>query len=418
MSIAAQDANDSLPITKVSRRSSDSRLPRRALRRILALDDFEAPARRYIPRPIFGYVRASAEREDSLIQNRAAYAELAFVPRTLVDTSARSQETTLFGKTYASPFGVAPMGGISLAAYQGDIVMARSTAAANIPMILSGGALTPLEKVRQAGPTAWFQAYLPGDDEIVARLVDRVARAGYETMAVTLDTPVSSNLEYALRRGWRKPFRPSPRFMWDLAARPRWLVGMLLRTLVLHGMPHVENMGPRSPMISRTLDRPRGGLDRLGWHHIELIRKLWNGNLVLKGVLNKDDARTAREAGVDGVIVSNHGGRQLDGAIAPLRVLAGIVAEAGDMTIMIDSGIRRGTDVLKALALGARFCFIGRPFLYAAAIAGDAGVAHAIGLLQSEIRRDMAFLGVASLDEVTRGRLVRADSFDGLGPGA
>jgi L-lactate dehydrogenase (cytochrome) len=193
---------------------------------------------------------------------------------------------------------------------------------------------------------------------------------------------------------------------------------MLLRTLVLHGMPHVENMGPRSPMISRTLDRPRGGLDRLGWHHIELIRKLWNGNLVLKGVLNKDDARTAREAGVDGVIVSNHGGRQLDGAIAPLRVLAGIVAEAGDMTIMIDSGIRRGTDVLKALALGARFCFIGRPFLYAAAIAGDAGVAHAIGLLQSEIRRDMAFLGVASLDEVTRGRLVRADSFDGLGPGA
>jgi L-lactate dehydrogenase (cytochrome) len=414
MSIASQNLNDSLPMTEAASRAGDAPRPPRALRTIICLDDFEAPARRYIPRPIFGYVKAGSEREESVRNNRQAYGEFAFVPNTLVDTSQRSQKTTLFGRSYDSPFGVSPMGGISLGAYQGDVVMARSAAAANIPMILSGGALTPLEKVREAGSTAWFQAYLPGDEAMITQTVERVMRAGYETMAVTLDTPVAANLEFALRSGFRKPFRPSPRFMWDLAMRPRWLFGMLLRTLALHGMPHVENMGPRSPMISRSLARPRGGIDRLNWTHIELIRRLWKGNLVLKGVLNKNDVRRARDAGIDGVIVSNHGGRQLDSAIAPLRVLPGIVAEAGDMTIMIDSGIRRGTDVLKALALGARFAFIGRPFLYAAAIAGDAGVAHAIGIMQSEIHRDMALLGVRSVAEVTRDRLVRADRFDGL----
>ena len=414
MSIAAQDLNDNLSMGSSARPANAAPVKRRVLRKILSLEDFEAPARRYIPRPIFGYIKSSAEREESGRANRAAYEALAFVPKTLVDTSARSQETTLFGKTYASPFGVSPMGGISLGAYQGDIVMARSVAAANIPMILSGGALTPLERVREVGPTAWFQAYLPGDDDQISALVERVKRAEYETLVLTLDTPVSANLEFSLKSGFRKPFRPTPRFLWDLAMRPRWLFGMLLRTLVLHGMPHVENMGPRSPMISRHLARPRGGIDRLNWRHVDLIRELWPGNFVLKGILNKSDVRRAREAGADGIVVSNHGGRQLDGAVAPLRVLPGIVAEAGDMTVMIDSGIRRGTDVLKALALGARFCFIGRPFLYAAAIAGDAGVAHAVDLMQSEIRRDMALLGVASLSEVTKDRLIRADSFDGL----
>ncbi len=414
MSTASQDLNDSLPMTESASRAADAPPPPRALRGIISLDDFEAPARRYIPRPIFGYVKSASEREESFNANYSVYTEFAFMPNPLVDTSRRTQATTIFGQSYDSPFGVSPMGGISLGAYQGDVVMARSAAAANIPMILSGGALTTLEKVRQAGATAWFQAYLPGDEELITQIVERVTAAGYETMAVTLDTPVAANLEFARRSGFRKPFRPSPRFMWDLAIRPCWLFGMLMRTLVLHGMPHVENMGPRSPMISRTLARPRGGLDRLSWPHIELIRRLWKGNLVLKGVLNKNVVARARAAGVDGIIVSNHGGRQLDGAIAPLRVLPGIVAEAGEMTIMIDSGIRRGTDVLKALALGAKFCFVGRPFLYAAAIGGDAGVAHAVEILRSEIHRDMAFMGVNSIAEVTRERLVRAEKFDGL----
>ena len=165
------------------------------------------------------------------------------------------------------------MGGISLGAYRGDVVVARSTSAANIPMILSGAALTKLEDVKAAGPLAWFQAYIPGDDALITPLLERVASAGYETLVVTLDVSVAANLEFSLRSGFRKPFRPTLRLAWDGITRPRWLFGHFLRTLLLHGMPHVENMGERSPMISSKLERARGALDRLAWSHIEHIRR-------------------------------------------------------------------------------------------------------------------------------------------------
>ena len=374
----------------------------RILRRILALDDFEDAARRVIPRPIFGYVTGGAETNASLRANRAVWDEIAFVPKTLVDTSERTQKTTLFGHTYDAPFGIAPMGGTTMAAYQGDLVLARCAAAANVPMILSGASLTPLERVRQAGPTAWFQAYLPGEDGPIAQLVERVARAGYDTFVLTVDVQVSANRENNVRNGFRTPLRPSLRLAWDGIMRPRWLFGMFLRTLWLHGMPHFENMGRRVPLISRTEEREPGRRDKLSWKHLELIRRLWKGRLVVKGILDKDDARIARETGADGIIVSNHGGRQLDGAVAPLRVLPGIAAQAGGMTVMMDSGVRRGTDVLKALALGAQFVFLGRPFLCAAAIAGEPGVRHAVKLLHDEIDRDMALLGIKALAEMRR----------------
>lgn len=386
----------------------------RVLRNILCLDDFEQPARRYIPRPIFGYVISGAERNASIRANRAAYDDLAFVPKILVDTSERMQKTTIFGCTYDSPFGICPMGGNSLAAYQGDLVLARMAAQANIPMILSGAALTPLERVKEVGPTAWFQAYLPGDDVAIEKLLERVARGGFDTLVITADVSVAANLEIGIRSGFRKPFRPSLRLAWDGIMRPRWLFGMFARTLLLHGMPHVENMtAPRSPMISFAADRQRGRLDKLTWRHLELIRRLWQGNLVVKGVLNREDARTIRGIGADGVIVSNHGGRQLYGSISPLRVLPEIVDEAGGMTVMIDSSIRRGTDVLKAFALGAKFAFVGRPFLYAAAIAGEPGVRHAIRLLRDEIDRDMALLGITTLAEMRHERLRSANKFYG-----
>jgi L-lactate dehydrogenase (cytochrome) len=172
-------------------------------------------------------------------------------------------------------------------------------------------------------------------------------------------------------------------------------------------MPHLENMGDqRVPIMSNTAERRRHLRDGLAWEHLELMRRIWKGKLVVKGVLAREDVRIARESGADGIIVSNHGGRQLDGAIAPLRALPGAVAEAGDMAIMMDSGVRRGTDVLKALALGAHFVFIGRPFLYAAAIAGEPGLRHAVKLLREEIDRDMAMLGIGSIAEMRRELLV------------
>lgn len=382
--------------------------PPRIVRRILALDDLEEAARRVIPRPIFGYVTGGAETNASLRANRAVWDEIAFVPKTLVDTSGRTQKTTLFGRAYDAPFGMAPMGGTAMAAYEGDVVLARAAAAANVPMIVSGASLTPLERVRQAGSTTWFQAYLPGDTNVITQLVERVARAGYDTLVLTVDVQVSANRENNVRTGFHTPLRPSLRLAWDGIIRPRWLFGMFLRTLLLHGMPHFENMGQRVPLISRTAERQGGRRDKLSWQHLELIRRLWKGRFVVKGILDADDARMARESGVDGIIVSNHGGRQLDGAVAPLRVLAEIAAQAGSMTVMMDGGVRRGTDVLKALALGAQFVFLGRPFLYAAAIAGEPGVRHAVKLLQDEIDRDMALLGIKALAEMRRELLTSA----------
>jgi len=390
-----------------ARPEPDKSLPRN-LRMMLALEDFEAPARRYLPRPMYGYVSGGAETNASLRANRAAFDDYAFVPRALVDVSGRSTKTTLFGREYDAPFGFAPMGGSSMAAYHGDIVLARSAAKANIPMIMSGASLSRLEDVRAAGNTAWFQAYLPGETGPITELVNRVAKGGFDTLVLTVDVPVGANRENNVRSGFNRPLRPTLRLAWDSFLHPRWFVGMFLRTLLTEGMPHFENMGPRTPLITSTGERDRGHRDQLSWPHVELMRKLWKGKLVLKGVLNKDDARTARESGVDGIIVSNHGGRQLDGATAPLRVLPGIVDASGKMTVMMDSGIRRGTDILKALALGAQFVFVGRPFLFAAAIGGDAGVGHAIKLLKDEVDRDMALLGITSLAQMKRELLMAA----------
>ena len=415
MSNTEQDlANPSTPSTAEAWRHSGARaeidkaLPRN-LRMMLALEDFEEPARRYLPRPMFGYISGGTETNASLRANRTAFDDYAFVPRALIDVSGRSCKATLFGHEYAAPFGFAPMGGSSMAAYEGDIVLARSAAAANIPMIMSGASLSTLEEVKRAGRTAWFQAYLPGETKPITELVERVARAGFETLVITVDVPVGANRENNVRSGFNRPLRPTMRLAWDSLLRPRWFMDMFLRTLLTKGMPHFENMGgTRTPLITRTGVRDRGQRDQLAWRHIEMMRNMWKGRFVIKGVLNKNDARIARESGVDGVIVSNHGGRQLDGATSPLRVLPGIVEQAGNMTVMMDSGIRRGTDVLKALALGAKFVFVGRPFLYAAAIGGDVGVRHAIKLLKDEVDRDMALVGVNTLAELSRELLMAA----------
>jgi L-lactate dehydrogenase (cytochrome) len=381
--------------------------PRR-LKDVLCLDDFEAPARGMLPRPIFGFISGGVENNMSREGNRAAFDELAFLPRVLVNTRARTQKTTLFGRSYDLPFGFPPMGGTALAAYRGDIVLAKVAAELNTVMIQSGASLTTLEKVREAGPTAWFQAYLPGEPEIIVPLVERAQRAGFEVLVLTVDVQVSANRENNVRTGYSSPLKPTPRLAWDCLLRPRWLCGTFGRTLMNHGMPHLENLGyPRLPVVAN-LERQGRSRDGLAWEHVELMRKLWKGKLVLKGVLSPQDVRIARESGVDGILVSNHGGRQLDGTVAPLRMLPGVVSEAGNMAILLDSGVRRGTDVLKAFALGAHFVFVGRPFLYAAAVAGEAGVHHAARLLREEISRDMAMLGITSMAQMNRALLVPA----------
>jgi L-lactate dehydrogenase (cytochrome) len=381
----------------------------RTLRSILALDDFEHAARQHLPRPVFAYVSGAVETNWSWRDNRAAFGEWGFVPRALVDVSKRSTRAALFGREYAQPFGIAPMGIVALSAYRGDVVLALAAGRANIPMAMSGSSLIPLEEVARANPDAWFQAYLPGDDARIAALVDRVARAGFGTLVVTVDVAVLSSRENNIRAGFSTPLRPTLRLAWDGITHPRWLFGNALKTLARHGMPHFENNFAErgAPILSRNVERDLTGRAHLHWGHLERIRSRWRGRLVLKGVVHPEDARIARESGMDGVIVSNHGGRQLDGTVSGLRTLGAIAAAKGAMTVMMDGGIRRGTDVLKALALGADFVWVGRPFNYAAAVAGEAGVAHAIAILGGEIERDMALAGVKALAELGPERLMR-----------
>ncbi|NML48436.1 alpha-hydroxy-acid oxidizing protein [Ramlibacter sp. G-1-2-2] len=383
--------------------------PRR-LRSILSLEDFEPAARRVLPRPVYGYVAGGCETDASLAGNRSAFAEWGFVTRVLQGVAQRSQATTLFGKTWSAPFGIAPMGMCALAAYRGDLALAQAAAAANIPMVCSGTGLIALEDVRRANPDAWFQAYVPGETARIEALVERVARAGYGTLVVTADTAVSGNRENHVRVGFSSPLRPSVALAWQGVTHPRWLFGSFLRTLAQHGMPHFENSQATrgAPILSRNAVRDFGARDHLGWEHLGLIRRLWKGQLVVKGILSAADARSARDCGADGLIVSNHGGRQLDGAVSPLRVLPSVVAAVPELPVMMDSGVRRGNDVLKAIALGARFVFIGRPFLYAAAVGGEPGVRHGITLLQQEIHRNMALLGISRLEQMREGRLVPA----------
>jgi L-lactate dehydrogenase (cytochrome) len=383
------------------------RLPRH-LARILSLHDFEAAARAHLPRPIFGYVAGAVEDNQSERANRSAFAEHEFVTRVLVDSSRRTTATTLFGDTYAAPFGLAPFGLAALFTYRGDVVLAQAAAQANVPMVMSGSSLIRLEEVAQASPAAWFQVYLPGQNADIVALVERAANAGYRKLVVTVDTPAAANRENNVRAGFSTPLRPSVRLAWDGLTHPRWLFGTFLKTIAAHGVPHFENNFPTrgAPIISPNVERDFSHRGHLTWEHFDLVRRTWKGTLVIKGVLHPDDARTARDHGADGIIVSNHGGRQLDGTVAPLRVLPRIVQACPDVPVMMDSGVRRGGDVLKALALGAKMVFLGRPFAYAAAVGGQAGVAHAINLLQAEVSRNMALLGITSLAELDRERFL------------
>ena len=288
----------------------------------------------------------------------------------------------------------------ALAAYRADTQMARAALAQNVGFVLSGSSLIPLEEVAEANPNGWFQGYVGVNRDEIGGLADRVWNAGFRTFLLTVDVPVGGNRENNTRAGFAHPIRPTPRLALDSLSHPKWLTNVWLKTLRKHGMPHQENLtaGRGIPIVSKTATRShtREGLD---WEDAKWLRDRWKGNLLVKGVLDPMDARIAREIGYDGIVVSNHGGRQLDGSIAPLRALPDVVAEKGNMKVLFDGGIRRGTDVVKAIALGADFVLVGRPMLYSAALGEQAGVDYAAALLKQEISRDMALLGCNNLSE-------------------
>ena len=386
--------------------ATPSAIPSR-LRDVLALDDFARLCKPSLPRMIYQYVAGGVETESAMRNGREAYQDYGFTPRALVDTSTRATSVELFGKTYSAPFAIGPLGGAAFVAYRADLALAFAAKACNIPMILSASSLIRLEDVQKANPDVWFQGYLAGDFERISRMLDRVEAAGYKNLVVTVDTPILGNREHNIRSGFSMPIRITPRVMLQSATHPRWLLMTVAQTFLKHGAPHFENTeaerGP--PMMSRKV-RNTIARDKLTWEHIDFIRRRWKGPLVIKGIVSPRDAFLASDHGADGIILSNHGGRQLDHAMAPLRVLPEIAADKGDMKVIIDGGIRRGSDVLKALALGADFTLMGRPFLFAAAHDGQRGVEHAYTIMHNELMRDMALLGVNSVTELDE-RFVR-----------
>ncbi|HEX6004650.1 MAG TPA: alpha-hydroxy acid oxidase [Burkholderiales bacterium] len=379
--------------------------------------DLREMARRRLPKGVFEFMDRGNGDEVALANNRAAFERFKLSPRMLVDTSRRTLETTLFGRTQAMPIGIAPTGSAGLTWYQGEIALARAARAAGIPFALATGSMTALEKVaEEAGGALWFQVYMWPDRTLSHRLIERAKSAGYQALIVTVDTPVTPGREYNLRNGVTIPFRFTRRNVTDVLMHPCWVATVLMRYLLTSGMPRYENYptGMKQRITALPMGRSMLVTDSLTWEDLRALRKLWPHPLMVKGILRAEDALKAADCGADGVIVSNHGGRAVDSTPAPIEVLPRIVDAVGTrLTVIVDSGFRRGADVVKGLALGAKAVLIGRATLYGTAIAGQTGAARAIEIYRDEIDRLFALIGCTSVADLDHDFLVMSPGFEG-----
>jgi isopentenyl diphosphate isomerase/L-lactate dehydrogenase-like FMN-dependent dehydrogenase len=365
--------------------------------------DLRERAKRRLPRGIWEYAERGTEDECGMARNRAAFERVTFRPRVLrgvekVDTASR-----IFDRTVPFPLALAPTGAAGLLWYKGDLALARAAAAAGVPFTISSASTMDLEQIALAGGRLWFQLYYWEDRALSHAVVERAHAVGCEALFVTLDMPVPPNREYIQRNGFGTPFRLNARNTLDVLSHPRWLAGVMGRYALDGGVPSQANL-PDRLRAKVTKGAPPGALfkqDDLDWEAIAVLRDLWPGKLLLKGVLHPEDAERALALGADGLVVSNHGGRALDSSMATLDALPAIVAAVGGkMTILLDSGVRRGSDVVKAVATGADAVLVGRAALYGLGAAGEAGVARAIELLRAETARTMAMLGARTVAEI------------------
>lgn len=371
------------------------------LDQVVTIDDMRILAKRRLPKIAFDFIEGGVEGEDGLERNEQAFRKHSFVPRYLVDVSAVDQSTELFGRTYSSPYGISPTGALSLFRPGGDMMLARAARDANIPFIMSGSATDTIENLGKTAPDhGWYQLYMAQDRSIAQDMIRRAADAGLSTLALTVDVPARVRRERNIRNGFTRPLKMSLKTRLEALRHPAWMAGYLR-----HGTPMLANWRPYAP-DGASADEVAGfsvsqTVAVMNWADVENFRKLWPGNLVIKGIMHPDDAFRAAELGVDGLLISNHGARQFDRAPSPLEVLPAIdEAVGGRMTLMMDGGIRRGADILVALALGAKFVFMGRPTLYGAAVAGQAGASHIITVLRQQIKTNMEQMGCTSLDQL------------------
>jgi (S)-mandelate dehydrogenase len=365
------------------------------------IEDLRLLAKRRLPRAIFDFFDGGAEDETTLRENRAAFERVRLLPKVLVDVSKVETNTDLFGKPSSLPLAIAPTGGISAGRAGAELILARAAKACGVPFTMATPSAFTIERVaEEVGGRLWFQLYAVRDKEFRKKLVERAKNAGYEAILVTVDLPVSGKRERDPRNGFVTPYKPSWRNSRDVLFKPAWLLEYMR-----HGRPGMANLEgyrfstPAGTDIVTAVGREMDA--GMSWEYVKQLRDQWPGKLLLKGVERPDDAERAVSVGCDGVVVSNHGGRQLDGAVATLDALPAIASAVGSkITVLLDGGVRRGVDILKARALGAQAVLTGRATLFGAMAGGEPGARRALEILSTELVRAMQLCGVRSPGEI------------------
>ncbi|AEE65960.1 L-lactate dehydrogenase [Bordetella pertussis] len=374
---------------------------------ITCIEDLRVIAQKRVPRMFYDYADSGAWTESTYRANESDFQRIKLRQRVAVDMEGRSLRTTMAGSDAVMPVAIAPTGLTGMQHADGEILAARAAAEFGVPFTLSTMSICSIEDVAQgSGKPFWFQLYVMRDREFVGNLIDRAKAAGCSALVLTLDLQILGQRHKDIKNGLSAPPRPTLRNLIDLAFKPRWCLGMLGTRRRTFGniVGHAKGVTDLSSLSSWTAEQ----FDpRLSWDDVEWIKRRWGGKLILKGILDAEDARLAAESGADALIVSNHGGRQLDGAVSSISALPAIAEAVGSrIEVWMDGGIRSGQDVLKAVALGARGTMIGRAFLYGLGAYGQAGVTRALGILYKEMDVTMALCGHKHINQIDRGILM------------
>lgn len=371
-----------------------------------SIEDLRRAAQRRLPLAIFDFFDGGAEDEVTLRENMAAFKRMRLMPRVLNDVSAVDLNTQIVGGRSELPMAIAPTGAVGFGRRGGDIAIARAAAAAGIPYTLSSTATASIEQIANAAPgRLWFQAYILRNKPFFESMIERARAADYEALVITVDLPVGGKRERDFSNDFSVPFKFTPRNMMDFAMKPGWL-----SDIIRYGMPVMENLvGLEAKATNSTAIASSVGRNydpAFNWDSLQKIRDNWPRKLIIKGIVSPEDAARVAAMGCDAVVVSNHGGRQLDGGIATFDALPGVVSAVdGRIPVLIDGGTRRGSDIFKALATGAQGVLVGRATLYGVAAGGEAGASRALAILKDELTRTMQLCGVRSIVEINQSYL-------------
>lgn len=371
---------------------------------VYSIADFREIAKRKLPKGLFEFIDRGNDDEIAMQENIAALARIKLVSRVLTDVSKRNLSIKLLGKQQALPFAIGPTGSAGLTWFEGEIALAKAAAKLGIPFTLATGSMTAMERVvSEAGGTLWFQLYLWPDRSLSHQLVRRASAAGYDALVFTVDTPVAPGREYNLRNGFVIPFQFTRHNVIDVLKHPGWLLGVIGKYLSHSGLPKYANFPEhmQTKITALPMGRSMATNESMSWEDLKELRKIWPRKLIVKGIQHPEDAKLAIQYGADAIVVSNHGGRVLDSSPATIDILPKIVERVNQQaTVLIDGGFRRGSDIIKALALGADSVLLGRAPLYGTASAGQVGAERVLGLYKNEIDRVLGLIGCQDVNDL------------------